>query len=69
MVYSTIAITIGVYDAAKLLQADKLHHNNKQLDGLVTSKWYASVLCERIGFERLNIGRIYPYPTTHDFSR
>jgi len=41
-----------------------LHDNNKQLDGLVKPKRFASVLSERIGFESY-IGRIYFYPTTH----
>ena len=36
-----------------------LQNNNKQLDGLVKPKWFASVLSERVGFKRLHWQNIF----------
>ena len=44
-----------------------LHHNNKQVNSSVKPKLFDSVL-SAFGLKDC-IGRIYFYPTTHDFSR
>jgi len=47
----------------------EFRQNNKQLDDLVKTKWFASVLTEHIGFKTVHGQNVFLSHDTYDFCR